>query len=472
MSNAQKRSAVETAPNVEVAGLDQIIDREALNSICVSFFELFGISIRVFSKNGQLVADVHQEQAICRYVNGFPKGKLGCAGIVNDVRAVDPKGESVLQACFTGATYRIVPIEYQGQRVGRFVLGPYLPKEVQAPPKSLTVIDARMNTQQATQLWGQMPHMGIETADRISRHFQAVLDQILFAGHRAQLTTEMHIASIRESYRELVEKTAQLQKAFDRLKELDQLKSAFLATVSHELRTPLTSILGYSEMILTGLAGDINEEQREFLTTIRDKGQLLLALIANMLDTSKLEQSRIELKRELVDPAAILKEISTTVGPIAQKRNLKINVGLQGKPPVFSADPVRVKQVVQNLVDNAMKFTPTGGEVTIGARVVSRAGEVKDGLGIVVMAAPVRMVEFVIRDTGRGIPAKDQERIFDAFFQVDGSNTREHGGAGLGLSIVKRLVDAHEGEIRLESQEGKGTTFFVDFPEQPSLQST
>ena len=122
-----------------------------------------------------------------------------------------------------------------------------------------------------------MPRVRPETAERIAEHLRGVLDLILFSGHRAHLTSAMHLATVRENYRDLAEKNARLQDAYDKLKELDRLKSNFLATVSHELRTPLTSIIGYSEMLQAGIAGDLSEEQASFVETIRSKGELLLS---------------------------------------------------------------------------------------------------------------------------------------------------------------------------------------------------
>lgn len=130
----------------------------------------------------------------------------------------------------------------------------------------------------------EMPRVRRDTSQRIATHLQRVLDLILFSGHRARITSEMHLASARESYRELSEKNVSLQKAFEKLQQLDKLKSDFISTVSHELRTPLTSIIGYSEMLLSGIGGALSEEHREFVNTIHDKGDSLLSMITNMLD--------------------------------------------------------------------------------------------------------------------------------------------------------------------------------------------
>jgi signal transduction histidine kinase len=310
----------------------------------------------------------------------------------------------------------------------------------------------------------EMPRVRPETAERLATHFRKVVDLLLFSSHRAHLTSEMHVASVREGYRELAEKTANLQQAYDRLKELDKLKSNFLATVSHELRTPLTSIIGYSEMLEAGIAGDLAEEQREFVETIRRKGDHLLALITSLLDLSKLEQGALRLTREALAPRALLDEIAATFLPQARKKNVTISVEAAEDLPPVDGDPVRLRQVLSNLADNAMKFTPKGGSISLRAVQTDLVGGEDGEMGMVLMAAARPAIRFEICDTGPGMKQEELPHIFDAFYQVDGSSTREHGGAGLGLSIVKRLVDAHEGEVHVSSEVDVGTTFSVTLP--------
>lgn len=450
----------------DVARLEDIVDRAALAEVCRSFFDLFALPIRVFSRDGALLSDAHEEQAICRYVNALPGGRRACHDLVDQVRSIDPEDRPVEHPCFTGACYRIVPIHYQGRRLGRFVIGPYVPAERKEVPRSLLVLDPRIEPERARDALEQMPRARRETIERISEHLRRVLDLILFSGHRAYLTSQMHVASVRESFRELSDKTARLQEAYDRLKELDRLKSNFLATVSHELRTPLTSIIGYSDMLASGIAGALNAEQADFVETIRSKGDHLLALITSLLDLNKLESGNLRLAFEPVRPGALLEEVAKTVLPAATKKGIRLKVVAPDLPPI-AMDPVRIKQVLFNLAENAIKFTPSGGEVSFETRAVeTTVGGADDPFGLVVLAAPRRAVEFVVRDSGIGIPRSEHGRIFDAFYQVDGSSTREHGGTGLGLSIAKRLVEAHGGTIEVQSEPGAGATFRFVIPER------
>ena len=448
----------------EVARLEEVVDRRALGEVCRSFFELFSIPVRVFSSEGALLADAHEEQEICRYVNTLGHGRRACSKLVSEVKGIDPEAGAVTHPCFTGAEYRIVPIVYQGRRLGRFVVGPYMPAERREVPRSLLVLDARLDGEAARAALQEMPRVRAETIQRIGDHLARVLDLILFSGHRAFLTSNMHLASVKESFRELVDKNSQLQQAVDRLRELDRLKSNFLATVSHELRTPLTSIIGYSDMLGSGIGGELTEEQAEFVETIHGKGEHLLALITSLLDMNKLEQGTMRLHREIMPARALIDDLQKTLAPSAAKKGviLVTQVG-EGTGTVF-VDPVRIKQVLFNLAENALKFTPKGGTVRFTANVTEAASD-DDGFGSVLLSVPRRAVEIGVIDSGIGIAPGEHDKIFDAFYQVDGSSTREHGGTGLGLSIAKRIVEAHGGTIRVESEVGKGAAFYLTIPD-------
>ncbi len=272
----------------------------------------------------------------------------------------------------------------------------------------------------------------------------------------------MHLASVEESFAELLRKNAALEEAFDRLKELDQLKSGFLATISHELRTPLTSILGYSEMLAEGMCGPLTKDQLEFVQTIRMKGDQLLRLILSLLDLSKLESGTLRMHPIALPIEAILNDAITTVAPTAAKKGVRLVLEPLPPTPYLRADPDRLRQIFVNLVENAVKFTPKGGEVTLSAREIEASGT--DERGVVLLAPVRRELEVRVRDSGIGIPPHERNRIFDPFYQVDQSSTREQGGAGLGLAIVKRIVEAHQGQIRVEENTPRGTTFVVRFP--------
>jgi signal transduction histidine kinase len=460
----------DTAPSlgIEALGLgplrlEDLVDREALREMASSFEKLFGIPIKILSSAGVLLADAGTQAPLCRLINENVKGKHACFKVVDDVRRTTPEGsEPVSHACFTGASYRIIPLEYDRRPIGRVVLGPYVPSDTTVPPTTLFEVDDKLERDRARSLFVGMKRADRKTVDRLSEHLKASLDLILFSGHKALLTSTMHLASVQESYRELQEKNSKLAEAYERLKELDRLKSNFLASVSHELRTPLTSIMGYSEMLAEGIAGPLNPEQAEFIQTIRTKSEQLLGLIMSLLDLSKLESGTMTVRKSELGIGSVLEEVVSTLAPHAAKKKITLGAEVPADIPTVYGDPDRLRQVFINLAENALKFTPEGGEVKLTARVVIE--KPPDDAGLILVAPLRHALEVRVSDTGIGIPASERDRVFDAFYQVDQSSTREQGGAGLGLSIVKRLVEAHHGTIFIEANEPQGTVFGVTIP--------
>lgn len=259
---------------------------------------------------------------------------------------------------------------------------------------------------------------------------------------RARLFDEVEAAKV-----ELQQRAEALEEANVRLQELDRLKSQFLANMSHELRTPLNSIIGFSEVLIDGLVGEVPPEQRECLENIRSSGQHLLALINDILDLSKIEAGRMELKPTTFDVAELLAEVQATVIPLIEKKSQVLTVEQPDGLPPLTADRFRIKQVLLNLLSNAYKFTPVGGHITLSCRLADQA-----------------MMLFSVADTGIGIKPEDQGIIFKEFRQADGSLAREMTGTGLGLAISKRLVEMHGGCIWVESEYGHGATFSFMLP--------
>jgi signal transduction histidine kinase len=344
------------------------------------------------------------------------------------------------------------------------ILGPYLPASVKEVPRELLGVDPDIDVKVVRELLPKMARAKEDTVRQIAVHLTRTLDLILFSGHRALLASNMHMASVRENFRQLQDKNSKLQQAYDRLKELDRLKSNFLATVSHELRTPLTSIIGYSEMLSEGIAGPLSDEQKDFVNTINDKGEQLLELIKGLLDLSKLESGTMSLRRKQTPVAPMVNDVVATVTPAALKKDVEIEASLEAGLPEVWADAERMRQVLPNLMENAVKFTPKGGVVTVTARLATLDADGGEEGGLVLLNTKRTAIEFRIADTGIGIPEDERERVWDAFYQVDSSSTREQGGTGLGLSIVKRLVDGHDGRVRIEANRPSGAVFVVSIP--------
>jgi signal transduction histidine kinase len=446
--------------------LDDLVDRSALGEMLESVQDLFQIPLRVFTRDGRLLADAIPELGLYRYLAEHRGTRTAVDKVVGTVKNLTPESDAPLTySCVTGAVYRVVTIEYDGRDVGRMILGPYVPDSQSAPADSLWAIGAELDRERTLRLFAELPRASDDRIVRMSRHLARMLDLVLFSEHRAMLTSNMHLASVKESFRELEDKNKKLQGAYDRLKELDRMKSTFLATVSHELRTPLTSIIGYSEMLVEGLAGDLSPEQREFVQTIREKGEQLLTLIKGLLDLSKLESGTMSLRKTNAEVAKVAREVVSTLEPQAKKKDVRLELEVEAGLPRIWADPERLRQVLINLTENAIKFTPPAGRVSIRARLTGIDAQPRDDTGgAVILAAKRTAVEFRVADTGIGIPEAERSRVFDAFYQVDSSSTREQGGTGLGLSIVKRLVEGHDGTVVIESNEPQGTVFVVTIP--------
>ncbi len=245
----------------------------------------------------------------------------------------------------------------------------------------------------------------------------------------------------------LVRLNQELGLANQELEQASLLKSQFLANMSHELRTPLNSIIGYTELVMDGLYGPLTEDQSDRLSRVLRNGQNLLLLINDVLDLSKIEAGRMELSYAMVNLPALLDTVTSTLLPLANQKGLELKVNLPQRLPVLVADETRLRQILNNLMSNAVKFTREGS-VTMDVSVDE----------------PAKTIYLKVIDTGIGIPPEHRERVFDEFHQVDGTSTREFGGTGLGLAITRRLARMHGGDVTLESEVGKGSTFTVTLP--------
>ena len=269
-------------------------------------------------------------------------------------------------------------------------------------------------------------------------------------------TTERREAreALQRAHDELEQKTAELEQANIQLKRFDELKSSFLANMSHELRTPLNSILGYTDLLLDRVDGDITDEQEKSLTKVHKNARHLLTLINDVLDISRIESGRMELDLKPVNVKDLIGETVSALDPLIDKKALMLETAFDEGLPMVHADPDRVRQVVTNLVDNAIKFT-VEGRITVRAR-TSEMGIDKD--------KRPKFVEICILDTGIGIRKRDMNRLFDKFRTLDTLGTSQYKGAGLGLSICKGLVEIQGGAIWVKSTYRQGTTFCFTLP--------
>jgi PAS domain S-box-containing protein len=244
------------------------------------------------------------------------------------------------------------------------------------------------------------------------------------------------------------EQEAELRRANERLEQLARMKDEFLANMSHELRTPLNAVLGQAEAMAEGIFGPVTEQQRGSLQTIEESGRHLLSLINDVLDIAKSNAGYLELELEQVPVEEVCQESLRLVREQARRKKISVAYSSDGEVQSLRADRRRLRQILLNLLSNAMKFTREGGR--IGLEVTSREGG--------------EVVAFTIWDTGAGVAREDVKRIFEPFVQLDAGLARQNEGSGLGLALVRRFVDLHHGMLEVDSEVGRGSRFTVVLP--------
>ena len=246
------------------------------------------------------------------------------------------------------------------------------------------------------------------------------------------------------------------------LRDTARLKANFLSMVTHELRSPLNAIHGYLDLALTGMGGDLNEQQREFVQRARSSSEYLYALIEDILLISRADSDQIRLNRALMSLQEIVDNAVEELELMAIDHKIAINVEVpQDFPPIY-ADPVRMQQVLRNLINNALRFTPSGGNVTIAASITNLSSS--DKLGSLPAAKNARLLKLDVIDTGYGIAQEHQQRIFERFYQVPQATSGRSSGMGLGLAIVKMIVELHGGQVSVASSPQQGSTFTCLLP--------
>jgi signal transduction histidine kinase len=266
-----------------------------------------------------------------------------------------------------------------------------------------------------------------EFSEKATRLLKTFADQAVIAIQNARL------------FREIQEKSAQLEVA-------NKHKSDFLANMSHELRTPLNAIIGFSEVLIDKMFGELNAKQADYLKDIHESGKHLLSLINDILDLSKIEAGRMDLDLSTFHLPTALSNAMTLIRERAQRHDIKLGLDVDTRLGEFQADERKVKQILLNLLSNAVKFTPDGGRVDVIAKM------------------DTTKVAIAVKDTGIGIAPEDHAAVFEEFKQVGRDYTRKAEGTGLGLALTKRFVELHGGEISLASAPGKGSTFTITLP--------
>jgi signal transduction histidine kinase len=264
---------------------------------------------------------------------------------------------------------------------------------------------------------------------------QSVTEQIIHLRSALQ-------AANRTLERRVEERTAELQKALERVSELSQLKANFISNISHELRTPLTHIKGYIELLITESLGSVTSEQRHALTVSQQSTNRLEGLIEDLIMVSLASRGELSIFQTDVDIKRLANLAVKSQADAALARGVNLHAVVDGDMPLVQADSQKIAWVLSHLIDNGLKFTPSGGSVIVS---VKREGE--------------NLVIISVTDTGIGIPPQKLDDIFEPFHQLDGSTTRRYGGTGLGLPLVRQIIEAHGSMLEVQSTEGRGSTF-------------
>jgi signal transduction histidine kinase len=286
-----------------------------------------------------------------------------------------------------------------------------------------------------------------------------------------------HQLALEQTNLELIELNANLERANVELKRVSKLKGEFLAMMSHELRTPFNAILGVSECLLEGFYGQITLPQKDAIAIIKTSGNHLLKLIDHILYFTKLSTDLVKLDLESVAIANLCDSSLDLVKEQALKKQIQITLNISPDIEFFEADPLRMRQVLVNLLNNAIKFTPTGGKVSLDVKIDQAPSKLVTSSNVTKTSDSLEQVAdnqellninswiyFAVTDTGLGIAPSDQNRLFQPFLQIDSGLNRNYEGIGIGLAIVKQIVELHNGCIDLSSQLGQGSCFTVSIP--------
>ncbi|HVO31299.1 MAG TPA: histidine kinase dimerization/phospho-acceptor domain-containing protein, partial [bacterium] len=348
--------------------LREMADRDALAELCERLRALLGLGVAIYDNEGTAVVAPPPIPAYCEARCQQYDETERCAATKANVGApLADEDRQESRGCFTGLRYLALRLRSGVDVVGVAVLGPFdeadraragdMPERADEKARAtLSVLREEIRRVDRAEL------------ARVAEFVTGSIELLLFAQLKSFLTSRVHLESVNDSFRELQSKNRELRASFEKLKALDVLKSNFLATVSHELRTPLTSIIGYGEMVLDGIGGKVPPGAKKQIELIVLKGEQLLQLINSVLDISKLESGRMELNPERIKLKELVDDALASVRPQAAKKKLVLSAKIGDEFPELIADRYKLRQVLVNLLGNAVKFTPEGGKVGIKSR--------------------------------------------------------------------------------------------------------
>jgi signal transduction histidine kinase len=416
--------------------LAELLDVEGFREVCRTFSELYGIGIKVFDSEGHKIVDVRASTGDhCGYLFTVHRTQVMCTNLVNKVKTVEVTQDSGSQQieCFSGLKYDIVPLVYEGTLLGRFIFGPYAPDGLDAPPRTLEQYEPELDVGRLAGYLAAIPRAANETVQKVIEHITRVLGVIMHTSYRTQLTSKLHIASISGAFDDLERSNRDLKAANRKLSDLDRLKSNFIATVSHELRTPLTSVRGYLEALADGVV----PPERSTFDMLQSEVQRLVKLSDDLLELARADAARAYLRLEPVDLKALTRQALRLHEARFRDKGIAVHTRFAEQARSATADPDKLLQALGNLVENAWRYTPDGGRLDIQAEAVA------DG------------VRLSFTNDAERIEESDLRLLFERFYRPDKSRSRQQGGAGIGLSVVKELLEAHGGRVHASQTNGR-----------------
>jgi signal transduction histidine kinase len=320
-------------------------------------------------------------------------------------------------------------------RIGEYLISQGLITESQL--EEALSLQRKMAAEGRRRLLGRtLIEMGVIDAETLDKAINRQIMELNAALQETNRTLEARVE----------ERTKELRQALDRLTEVNQIKANLISNVSHELRTPLAHIKGYLELVIDEELGELTDQQKEALSVMQRSTERLERLIEDLIQFSTASREGLTLHLQPISVVNLIENVQLRSQAKAKAGQVELTTAVAEGIPAVRADPERLEWVLLQLVDNAIKFTPPGGRVVVGAK--------DDG----------NMAQLFVRDTGIGIPSERLDEIYLPFHQLDGSPTRRYGGTGLGLALVKLILDAHGSTLKVESAEGKGSTFAFPLP--------
>ncbi len=387
--------------------------------------------------------------------------------------------QSEFEFYLTGSTNIVVDFQQDPWSVclQKYIEEIHVKSKIVAPILLLSTnsqIDPDLDTWDEPHLWGLLSIHSCSSQrhwqEAEAKLLQQIADQLAIAIHQANL-----FEKLQQELTERKQAEARLLESNQELARATRLKDEFLASMSHELRTPLNAILGMSESLQDGVFGSINDRQKKSIMTIEKSGKHLLTLINDILDLSKIEANKLDLKLTDVSVQSLCQNSVLFIKELANKRQIRLKTQLPDrlKQLNLQVDDLRFRQVLINLLSNAVKFTPEGGRIILDVRILD--GQSEDVNSHLIQSTtntcsiPGSIIAFSVIDTGIGIAAENMDKLFQSFVQIDSSLSRQYAGTGLGLSLVKRIVEMHGGTVSVQSEVNRGSCFMVYLPFNPII---